>query len=99
MSAFTVAGALLNGFPVDLGAPAVATVAADGIDYEIGGSNDLGTFDQDVSEVVPALTGTPELPGLNPGWSYRTFRLDGDVGGGSPRGPKGFLRATASEAP
>jgi hypothetical protein len=56
-------------------------------------------FDQNVSEVVPALTGTPAMPALNTGWTYRTFRLDGAVGGGTPRGPKGFLRATVSEAP
>ena len=61
-------------------APAAASVAADGVDYEIGGSNDLLTFDQNVSEVVPALTGTPDMPLLNTGWTYRTFRLDGAVG-------------------
>jgi autotransporter-associated beta strand protein len=80
-------------------APAIATVAADKINYEIGGSDDLTVFDQNVSEVVPALTGTPAMPALNTGWTYRTFRLDGAVGGGTPRGPKGFLRATVSEAP
>ena len=77
-------------------APAIANVAADGIDYEIGGSNDLVAFDQDVSEVVPALTGTPDMPGLNFGWTYRTFRLDGAVGGVTPRGPKGFLSVTVT---
>jgi autotransporter-associated beta strand protein len=78
-------------------APATATV--DGIVYEISGSNDLSEFDQNVSGVIPALTGTPAMPGLNAGWTYRTFRLDGAVGGGTPRGPKGFLRATATVAP
>jgi autotransporter-associated beta strand protein len=77
-------------------APAIANVAADGIDYEIGGSNDLVAFDQNVSEVVPALTGTPDMPGLNFGWTYRTFRLDGAVGGATPRGPKGFLSVTVT---
>jgi hypothetical protein len=66
-------------------APAIATVTVDGIDYEIGGSNNLTDFDQDVSEVVPALTGTPDMPDLNAGWTYRAFRLDGAIGGGSPR--------------
>lgn len=88
-----------NGASFSGTAPAFATVAADAIDYEIGGSNDLVSFDQNVSEVVPALTGTPAMPGLNPGWTYRTFRLDGAIGGGTPRGPKGFLRALATEAP
>ena len=80
-------------------APAIASVAADGVDYEIGGSNDLLNFDQTVSELVPALTGPPDMPFLNTGWTYRTFRLDGAVGGGTPRGPKGFLRAKVAATP
>lgn len=87
-----------DGAVFSAGAPGVATVAAERIGYEIGGSNDLIFFDQNVSEVVPALSGTPAMPGLNAGWTYRTFRLDGAVGGGTPRGPVGFLRATVFEA-
>ena len=79
------------------GAPGIATVAADKITYEIGGSNDLMTFDQTVSEVVPALTGSPAMPAVNAGWTYRTFRLDGAIDGGTPRGPKGFLHARVFE--
>lgn len=79
------------------GAPGVATVAAEKISYEIGGSDDLIFFDQNVSEVVPALSGTPAMPELSPGWTYRTFRLDGAVGGATPRGPKGFLRIAVAE--
>lgn len=88
-----------SGATFDGTAPATAIVAADGITYEIGGSNELINFNQNVSEVVPALTGTPNMPGLNAGWSYRTFRLDGAVGGGTPRGPKGFLRAKVTGTP
>jgi len=80
-------------------APATATVAADGVTYEIAGTNDLSLFNQIVSEVVPARTTSPDMPGLSAGWSYRTFRLNGAVGGGTPRGPKGFLRAKISAAP
>lgn len=80
-------------------APAAATLSVEGITYEIGGSNDLANFDQNVSEVVPALTEAPAMPALNAGWTYRTFRLDGAVGGESPRGPKGFLKATVTGAP
>ena len=80
-------------------APATASAAVEGIDYEIGGSNDLLNFDQNVSEVVPALTGTPDMPALNAGWTYRTFRLDGAIGGGTARGPRGFLRATVAATP
>jgi len=88
-----------NGAVFSGNAPAFATVVADKVDYEIGGSNDLVAFDQNVSEVVPALTGAPAMPALNTGWTYRTFRLDGAVGGGTPRGPQGFLHATVIEAP
>ena len=79
-------------------APASASVAEDGVSYEIAGTNDLSLFGQNVSE-IPALTENPEMPELHDGWSYRTFRLDGAVGGGTPRGPKGFLRATINADP
>jgi autotransporter-associated beta strand protein len=79
------------------GSPAEATVATDGLRYQIAGSNDLSLFDQTVSEVLPALSAG--LPVLGQGWSYRSFRLDGAVGGASPRGPRGFLKAEVSAAP
>jgi hypothetical protein len=69
----------------------------DGVHYTIEGSNDLATFDQVVTEVIPARDAGMDFP--NFGWSYRTFRLGGAVGGGTPRGPKGFLRARVEEAP
>ena len=78
------------------GAPAVSG-PVDGIVYTIGGSNDLAAFDQAVSEVTPALD-AGMLP-LNPGWNYRSFRLDGEIGGATPRGPAGFLRAGVSPPP
>ena len=78
-----------------LSGTAPAMLSSTGFSYRIGGSNNLATFDQNVSEVIPALTGTPTLPTLDAGWSYRTFRLDGNIGGATPRGPKGFLQATA----
>lgn len=90
--------ALVITLPVRTGAAfsgtAPATATLDGVTYEIGGSNDLAVFNQNVSEVVPALTGNPALPEPNSGWTYRTFRLNGNVGGGTSRGPKGFLRAS-----
>ncbi len=70
-------------------------LTAQGCVYVIGGSNDLTAFAQAISEVIPALT--TNLPGLNLGWTYRTFRLNGNVGGGNPRGPRGFLRVTVTE--
>lgn len=72
-------------------APASATLVDEQLTYQIGGANDLASFDQAVSEVTPALSSG--LPALDDGWSYRTFRLSGNVGGATPRGPQGFLRA------
>ena len=80
------AGAVLSG-------TGPAMLATGDMSYEVGGSNDLSSFNQTVYEVIPALIGNPDLPPLDPGWGYRTFRLDGNVGGGNPRGPKGFLHA------
>ncbi|MGJ8722931.1 MAG: autotransporter-associated beta strand repeat-containing protein [Roseibacillus sp.] len=79
-----------DGATFTAGSPATATITAEGFTYEIEGSNDLETFDQAVSEVLPALDAG--LPALDTGWAYRSFRLDGNVGDGTPRGPKGFLR-------
>ncbi|MEK7948853.1 beta strand repeat-containing protein [Luteolibacter soli] len=101
----TVGGAqaLLVMLPVRSGAtftgaaPVSATV--DGVTYEIAGTNDLSVFGQNVTEVVPALTGTPAMPDPSVGWSYRTFRLNGNVGGATPRGPKGFLRVGITAVP
>ncbi|BCU79553.1 autotransporter-associated beta strand repeat-containing protein [Luteolibacter sp. LG18] len=88
-----------NGASFTGAAPATATVASDGIAYEIGGSNDLVTFDQSVYEIIPALSGEPEMPTLHSGWTYRTFRLDGWLDGPLSRGAKGFLRVKATAAP
>ena len=89
--------ALVITLPVRTGAvlsgTAPAILAASGATYEISASNDLSNFNQVLYEVVPALTGNPELPPLDGGWIYRSFRLDGNVGGGNPRGPMGFIRA------
>ena len=78
--------------------PAISTLVDEQISYHIEGTNDLSTFDQAVSEVVPAASSG--LPALDAGWSYRSFRLNGNIGGGTPRGPRGFLRsAVVDNAP
>lgn len=91
------AQALVITLPVRSGAvlsgTAPAMLATGSMSYQIAGSNDLEALNQTVFEVIPALAGNPELPPLDAGWAYRTFRLDGNVGGGNPRGPKGFLHA------
>ncbi len=65
--------------------------------YTIQGSNGLTAFDQAVTEVSPARSAG--LPVISSGWTYRSFRLDGAVGGATPRGPAGFLRARISKTP
>ncbi len=69
----------------------------DKVTYTIRGTNDLVTFDQGVTEVAESSLGMPTP--LSTGWAYRTFRLNGAIGGGTPRGPKGFLDLKIEEAP
>jgi autotransporter-associated beta strand protein len=78
-------------------APAAATLVDELLEYRIEGTNNLVTFDQAVSEVVPAASSG--LPALDAGWTYRSFRLNGNVGGATPRGPSGFLRAVVVDTP
>jgi hypothetical protein len=86
----------VRGAPVFGGSPS-KTATADQVVYTIEGSNNLGAFDQGVTEVTPASV--DGLPATDSGWSYRSFRLDGAIGGGTPRGPQGFLRAGIAPAP
>ena len=74
-----------------------ADAAIDNMIYTIEGSNDLATFDQGVTEIDVSSGDMPPLSGA--GWTYKTFRLNGAVGGGTPRGPKGFLRAVIVTTP
>lgn len=66
-----------------------------GVTYTVEGSNGLDLFDQEVTEVPVSSEGLPE-PFV--GWRYRSFRLDGTVGGAASRGPKGFLRLRIENA-
>lgn len=66
-----------------------------GVVYTVEGSNGLGVFDQGVSEIAPITDGMVD-PFV--GWSYRSFRLNGPVGGPSSRGPSGFLRVKVENA-
>jgi len=69
------------------------SAALDGVFYSVAGSFDLISFDNDIVEQVPATeTG---LPALNPGWSYRTFRLNRAIA----NQPQGFIRLRIGEAP
>jgi len=62
------------------------TATIDGVTYTIEATDGLDSFDQAVSEIPASADGMPEL---NNGWSYRSFRLNGEV---PTRGPKGFIR-------
>ncbi|MCW1921485.1 autotransporter-associated beta strand repeat-containing protein [Luteolibacter arcticus] len=72
------------------------TATVDDIIYTIEGSNNLTLFDQGVTEIAVSAAGMPTP--LTDGWTYHTFRLDGAIGGVTPRGPKGFLRVSAADA-
>lgn len=93
--------ALLYTLPVFNGATFAGSPAPSGtmgdLNYTIQGSNDLTLFDQAVTEVSPAVT--EGLPVIDAGWTYRSFRLVGAVGGATPRGPAGFLRARIRKTP
>jgi fibronectin-binding autotransporter adhesin len=73
------------------------TATIDDVVYTIEGSNNLSLFDQGVTEIAVSAAGMPTP--LTTGWSYHTFRLNGAIGGATPRGPKGFLRTTVADAP
>ncbi len=83
-------GATFSGTPAK-----TATVGQ--VVYTIEGSNGLTLFNQGVTEISPARS--ENMPAANVGWTYRSFRLDGAIGGANSRGPAGFLRARISAAP
>ncbi|WP_367870807.1 hypothetical protein [Luteolibacter sp. Populi] len=72
----------------DFGGSPSLTATIDGVTWTVAASNDLATFDQDVSELTASAEGLPEL---SDGWSYRSFRLEGAI---PARGSRGFLRVT-----
>jgi autotransporter-associated beta strand protein len=74
-----------TGTPAFSGNPKSLTI--DGIKYTIEGSNDLVSFNQEVTQIPPSSIAMPALS--NAAWSYRSFRLDGAI---PARGEKGFLR-------
>ncbi len=67
--------------------------AQDGVQYEIRAGTDLTAWTLDVDEVTPALDAG--LPVLNPGWSYRTFRVAGPATAFS----RVFFQVAVSQAP
>ncbi len=72
------------------------TLTVGGVIYTVEGTNQLGAWDQGVTEIIPARSEGMEDPFF--GWSYHSFRLDGAIGGATPRGPKGFLRVRIENA-
>ena len=72
------------------GSPSLQSAPVDGVVYSIRGSLDLAAFEEAVAEVTPAIANSPAL---NPGWTYRTFRLSANTS----IQPRGFLRAGISE--
>ena len=69
------------------------TAAIDGIPYEIRGSTELQTWTRAMVEVTPAID--TNLPNLNAGWSYRTFRFPTSTADEA----QGFIQALVNQAP
>ena len=64
------------------------TAAVDGMTYQIQGSLDLTSFNAPLEEITPAQSN--DLPPLDAGWSYRTFRHT------TPALKSGFFRVKTS---
>lgn len=62
------------------------------LSYAIEGSTGLDIFDRGVTEIAASASG---LPILHPGWSYRSFRLNGEIDSSSA----GFLRVRVGYSP
>ena len=82
-------------FPVRNGATFLSngelSATVDGIVYSLAGSSDLINFaERIVEEASPSAAG---LPTPNPGWTYRTFRLD------RPITDHGFIRLLVTQLP
>jgi beta-glucanase (GH16 family) len=75
------------------GSPAKSAVVG-GLRYAIEGSDGLAVFERAVSEVTPAMA--EGMPAPQSGWSYRSFQLEGAVGGPAP---SGFLRVRVEANP
>ena len=85
-------------FPVRSGATFLLnggelTATVDDIVYSLAGSSNLVDFDDRILE-EPAASAAG-LPAPNPGWSYRTFRLNRPISDYT----SGFIRLLVSEAP
>ena len=79
-------GISFSGFPGQSG-------SGSGVIYHIEGSEDLQLWDTPLAELIPAVT--TGLPGLDAGWSYRSFRTS------TPfiPGERKFLRARMTVSP
>lgn len=76
--AFVLTLPVRNG-AVFTGSPAKSATVGN-VSYTIEGSAHLDTFDQGIMEVAPSVSG---LPAPHAGWSYRSFRLNGEIAGSS----------------
>lgn len=67
------------------------TATGDGVTYTIEAGDNLGTWGLDVDEVIgtDATAIQTDLPEIEDGWTYRTFRSPGAIGGD----PIEFIRA------
>jgi hypothetical protein len=77
-------GAIFDGYPAK-------SASLEGVAYRVEGAGNLSAFDREVIEIPADSAG---LPGLNDGWSYRSFKI-----AGTAAGPSGFLRLRVAQAP
>jgi hypothetical protein len=85
----------VRGNPTFTGTPQKSALA-DQVIYTVEGSNDLVNFNQIVTEITAE---SANLPSLESGWTYRSFRLAGEIGGSTSRGNSGFLRVRTALSP
>ena len=65
-----------------------------GIRYRVQGDTGLSLWASDIDEVTPALA--TDLPALDTGWTYRTFRTAAPIAGATS---KQFIRGKFENAP
>ncbi len=72
------------------------STAVDGIVYKIQGTSTLSTWDEYVSEITGGDVATIQagLPSLSEGWSYRSFRVQGNLNNTA----QSYMRATIESA-
>lgn len=75
------------------GSGAALSASQDGADYQVEGSFELTNWTEAVSEVSPNDAFTNNLPVIEDGWEYRSFRVPGQTSDT----PRAFLRVRTND--